>query len=244
MIDGQGIPGARLRAATGPAARDGRGPPPSRDGVRVLLRGRRDAARRPPAAGPEVAGKPEYFRRATCASFQMDGVPLTPEEFDGAMSRLKAARACRTRGALRARNHVAILVRIETMLRRGQALQAAEVVRWYTSIACGLSAGGIAAGALGRLDRVVTAVNSPRLRFWPAVQEVAALHVGLLDDPFVPGFNGILARLLLRFHMGRCGLPPVVFDPEADPPRVTSVSKLEPRLLELIAQGYDGNGQT
>jgi hypothetical protein len=118
-------------------------------------------------------------------------------------------------------------------------VQPGDVIRWYTSIACGLSAGGIAAGTLGRIERIVSAVNSPRLRFWPAVQEVAALHVNLLSDPFVPGFNGILARLLLRYHMGRCGLPPVVFDPANDPACLDSVTKLEPRLLELIVQSYD-----
>ena len=71
---------------------------------------------------------------------------------------------------------------------------------------------------------------------------MAALHVGLLSDPFVPGFNGILARFLLRYHMGRCGMPPVVFDPELDPERLRSPPKLEARLLELIVQSRDGNG--
>jgi hypothetical protein len=137
---------------------------------------------------------------------------------------------------------VAILHRVESLLRRGQPLQTADVIRWYTSIASGLSAGGLAPGILGRIERIVSAVNSPRLRLGPAVQEVAALHVNLLADPFVPGFNGIMARLLLRYHMGRCGLPPVAFDPETDPPRLASVSTLEPRLLELIVQGYDGGG--
>jgi hypothetical protein len=170
----------------------------------------------------------------------MDGVPLTPVEFDAALSRGAGPRACRTRSAQRARNHVAILRRVESLLRRSQPLQTSDVIRWYTSIACGLSAGGIAAATLDRIDRVVSAVYSPHLRFWPAVQEVAALHVNLLSDPFVPGFNGILARLLLRYHMGRCGLPPVVFDPENDPPCFTSAAKLEPRLLELIMQSYDG----
>jgi hypothetical protein len=173
----------------------------------------------------------------------MDGLPLSATEYRAALAG-GAARTCRTRSAQRVRNHVAILCRVESLLRQGRRLQRADVIRWYTSIAGGLSAGGIADGMIGRLDRIVSAVNSPRLRFWPAVKEVAALHVDLLADPFVPGFNGILARLLLRYHMGRCGLPAVIFDPENDPPRLTSVTKLEPRLLELIAQHYDGNGQT
>jgi hypothetical protein len=177
---------------------------------------------------------PRYVERATCVSFQMDGVPLGADEFRAALARGSAARSCRTRSAQRARNHVAILHRVEILLRRGQPLQTGDVIRWYTSIACGLSAGGLSDQALERIDGVVSAVNSPRLRFWPAVKEVAALHVKLLDDPFVPGFNGILARLLLRYHMGRCGLPPILFDPATDPPRLGAVSTLEPRLLELI----------
>ena len=249
MTNGQDSP---TRPPPGPAAvRDRRAVPSWREAALGLLHNRRDFVRRGrvgtgAGAAPHAAegrGAPaDFFRLATCASFQMDGVSLSPGEFDGAMSRAAAARACRTRGALRARNHVAILMRIESLLRRGQRLQASEVIRWYTSIACGLSAGGMATGTFGRLDRIVSSVNSPRLRFWPAVQEVAALHVNLLSDPFVPGFNGILARLLLRFHMGRSGLPPVVFDPAADVPKMQAVATLEPRLLELIAQGYEGNG--
>jgi hypothetical protein len=129
------------------------------------------------------------------------------------------------------------------MLRRGRPLRGGDVLRWDVSIACGLSAGGMADGTLSRIDRIAASVNSPRLRFWPAVKEVAALHVNLLADPFVPGFNGIVARLLLRYHMGRCGLPPVVFDPATDPTRLGAVTTLEPRLLELIMQSYDGDGR-
>jgi hypothetical protein len=205
---------------------------------------RRDAA----GIGPASTGgaPPNDFERATCVSFGMDGMPLTEQEYRAALAPRAGPGAAssgspgayRARAARRVRNHVAILYRIESLLRRGQPLQVADVVRWYTSIACGLSAGGLAAGTLARIDRTVSAVNSPRLRFSPAVKEVAALHVGLLADPFVPGFNGILARLLLRYHMGRCGLPPVVFDPVLDPPRLASVAKLEARLLELIARTH------
>lgn len=203
--------------------------------------GRREAARLPrnsQLAGGVTSGAPAtpYIERATCSSFRMDGLPLTPDEFRAAMAQGAAARACRTRSARRARNHVAILRRIELLLRRGQPLRDVDVIRWYTSIAGGLSAGGIGTATLGRIERIVSAVNSPRLRFRPAVQEIAALHVNLLADPFAPGFNGILARLLLRYHLGRCGLPPVVFDPATDPTKLTAVSTLEPLLFELIAQ--------
>ena len=236
MTDSLDRSGARTRGASERAPQP-QGRPSWRSAAQALLRTRRAA----PLESRRRAHDPlpDYFERATCVSFQMDGVPLSPAEFRAALTRGAAARACRAGSARRARNHVAILRRIESLLRRGRPLHAADVVRWYTSIAGGLSAGAIDAATAARVDRIVSAVNSPRLRFWPAVQEVAALHVHLLADPFVPGFNGILARLLLRYHMGRCGLPPVVFDPAADVPRLCEVAKLEPRLLELIVEGYD-----
>jgi hypothetical protein len=236
MTEGLDRTGARTRGT--PPARDTLAPAAWRNAARVLLRNRQQTARGRTSRS-ETAAFPAYLQKATCVSFQMDGVPLSPGEFDAAMSHGAAARACRTRSAQRARNHVAILRRVESLLRRGQPLEPGDVIRWYTSIACGLSAGGLSAETLGRIDRIVSAVNSPRLRFWPAVQEVAALHVNLLSDPFVPGFNGIVARLLLRYHMGRCGLPPVLFDPSTDALRLAAVSTLEPRLLELIVQSYD-----
>jgi hypothetical protein len=218
-------------------ARDGNPPSAWREAARALLRVRwvsvGGRAREQSAPGDD------YFERATCVSFQMDGVPLTPAEYRQALSN-RTGRACRPRSAQRARNHVAILRRIESLLWHGRPLHPRDVIRWYTSIACGISAGAIADGTQSRIERIVSSVNSPRLRFWPAVQEVAALHVSLLADPFVPGFNGIVSRLLLRYHMGRCGLPPVVFDPARDAESFTSVPKLEPRLLELIVQSYDG----
>ena len=214
--------------------------PAWRDTARALLQ-QRHAAAQNDAPSPLPT---DYFERATCSSFQMDGVPLTAAEFNAAVSRNGNGRSHRSRSAQRARNHVAVLRHIERMLRRGQALQTGDVFRWYTSIACGLSCGGMESGTAGRVAQVVSAVNSPRLRFWPAVKEVAALHATLLADPFVPGFNGILARLTLRYHMGRCGLPAVVFDPVADPPRLGAIATLQPRLLELILANYDGNART
>jgi hypothetical protein len=230
---------ARYSGAPAPQLGRDRGAPAGwREAARVLLRNRQGSAA---GGGPRAngSGSGDYLERATCVSFQMDGVPMTPEEFRAALAPPGASRACRPRSAQRVRNHVAVLRRIESLLRRNQPLQPPDVIRWYTSIASGISAGAIDAFTSGRIERVVTSVNSPRLQFWPAVQEVAALHAGLLSDPFVPGFNGILARLLLRYHMGRCGLPPVVFDPVDDPPRLTSAPKLEARLLELIVQSYD-----
>ena len=72
-----------------------------------------------------------------------------------------------------------------------------------------------------------------------AIPEIAGVYVGLLEDPLVPSFNGILARLLLRYHLGRCKLPAVVFDPEVDG-RFASAEALVRRLVELLNRSYDG----
>ena len=206
--------------------------------VQLLERTKKRFDRLPPPAargGPF----PGYYERATFVSFRLDGLHASEAEVAQALARGGAARACRSRSAQRLRNHVAVLRHVEALLRRGQPLQPGHVIRWYTSVACGLSSGQIDAQTAARIDHVAGAINSPQLRVWPAVRQIAALHARLLADPFVPGFNGILARLLLRYHLGRCGLPPVLFDPEADGARVGSEAALAPRLLELILQSYE-----
>ena len=60
----------------------------------------------------------------------------------------------------------------------------------------------------------------------------------MLADPVVPSFNGILARLLLRYHLGRCGLPPVILVPEQDAGRLLDESHLLTRLLDLVHESY------
>lgn len=229
---------------SGPAPREreprrvpagGRGGAAAWRGAAQTLPRARQSTGRTALDGGHARATEDYLGRATCASFRMDGLPLTPEEFRAALAAGAAPRGCRSRSAQRVRNHAAILHRVELLLRRGQPLRAADVLRWYTSIACGLSSGTMAGATVARIEKVVSAVNSPRLRFEQAVHEVASLHADLLTDPFVPGFNGILARLLMRYHMGRCGLPPVVFDPTDDPPLMGSATKLEHRLLELLA---------
>jgi hypothetical protein len=43
---------------------------------------------------------------------------------------------------------------------------------------------------------------------------------------------------MLCYHLGRCGLPPVMFDPVADRPLLTQESALLPRLMDLIDASY------
>jgi hypothetical protein len=235
---GPGVPGQRQRAANDGAGEAG---PEIRRLVRTLERKKRSLDRAAEASGNRRrhAPFPGYFERATFVSFRLDGLQAGDGEVADALARGSAARACRSRSAQRVRNHVAALRHVETLLARGHPLQPGHVVRWYTSVACGLSSGRIDGQTEARIERVCGTMNSPQLRLWPAVQGIAGLHVRLLADPFVPGFNGILARLLLRYHLGRCGLPPVLFDPEIDARNLASESKLPSRLLELILESYE-----
>src|SRR5688500_7087769 len=208
--------------------------------LRALERKRRLHTRAPsePRAG-RSAPLPDFYQRATFASFRLDGLDVSAAEVCKALAHGAAARACRPVSAQRVRNHVAILRHIERLLRSGRPLGGRAVIRWYTSVACGLSGGWIDDHTPYRLEQIVSAMNSPQFRLGPAVQEIATVHVRLLNDPFVPGFNGILARLLLRYHLGRCGLPPVVFDADQDRQRLGDVTTFLPRLLELLDESYE-----
>src|SRR5438552_2402696 len=147
--------------------------------VRVLERKQRLAAALPPRP-PRDGPFPGYFERCTYVSFRLDGLQASEVEIAQALASGSAARACRSRSTQRVRNHVAILRQVETLLRRGQALESGHVLRWYTSIACGLSCGQIDRQTAGRGDRLVSTTNSPQLRLGPAVQEVPALRARLV----------------------------------------------------------------
>jgi hypothetical protein len=181
---------------------------------------------------------------STLASFKLEGIELDDATTIAALhpGNQKPGRDhnhFRSRLAMRIRNHVAILHRIERGLHHGESLKTAAVVRWYTLISSGLSITSLDEPTMSRLDQLVRRINSPHLRLQPAVQEIARLHAQSVSDPLVPGFNGILARLLLRYHLGRCGLPPVVFHAESDAPVLTDETTLLARLLELIDESYD-----
>jgi hypothetical protein len=210
--------------------------------VRSTERKRRLAARQevalPALAAPSSASWHGYFLAATDASFRLDGMHLPPRDLGAALARGWGVNVFRPRQQQRVRNHVAILRRIERLLRLGDALKSNEVVRWYTSVASGLSTTCLDEPTTVRLEGIVRQVNSPHLRLCPAVQGIARLHGQMLADPVVPSFNGILARLLLRYHLGRCGLPPVLFVPERDGALLLDEPRLLARLLELIDEAY------
>ena len=180
-----------------------------------------------------------YFADATDSSFRLDGLLVPRGDLLAALAPGWTGKAtCVRRQQQRVRNHVAILRHLETRLRRNIPLKPDDVIRWYTSVACGLSTTRLDEPTTARLHAIVRQINSPHLRLAPAVQEIARLHHQLLADPVVPGFNGILARLILRYHLGRCGLPPVVFVPETDAALMPDEHRLLARLLELIDKTY------
>jgi hypothetical protein len=214
--------------------------------LRALERKRRLLARRNDEPGdvqalPHYLGTDDrqYLARVTRVSFEMDGIESADHELTEALAPGAARKPFRSRQAQRLRNHIAILRRIGLLMRHCQPLDPGIVVRWYTSISCGLSSAQLDEPTLSRLGRVVRQINSPHLNVRPALEEIARLYVELTSDPIVPSFNGILARLLLGCHLGRCGLPPVLFDPKRDRPRPDSATNQLARLLEMVQESYD-----
>jgi hypothetical protein len=180
----------------------------------------------------------DYYVQATWVSFLLEGLDVTEEEVREALGHGSDRGGLRARQALRLRNHAAILHRIENDLAQGLPLTGDDVLRWYVAMSAGLSPTGLDQAAAARLDEVVRRVNAPQLRLGPALREVAQTHARLLADPLVPSFNGILARLLLRYHLGRCGLPAVVFDLQVDARRTDAEGMLR-RLVELLELSYN-----
>jgi len=205
--------------------------------LRSLERKRRLLVRaEPPRPRPLPA---DFFARATYSSFRLDRIDITQHEVIASLSGGHQRQSLRSRAAQRIRNHVSILHHVESSIRLGESLKSPVVMRWYTTIGCGLVTARLADAAIDRLDHVVRQINSPQLRLQAALADIARLHVQLLSDPLVPSFNGILARLLLRYHLGRVGLPPVIFDSDGDAPALLDEHMLLRRLLELIDNSYD-----
>ncbi|HEY8669006.1 MAG TPA: hypothetical protein VIL86_20320 [Tepidisphaeraceae bacterium] len=183
---------------------------------------------------PRRADLAEHFAHATFCSFLLEGLQVSQAEVLATLETTPQQRTLRSRQALRIRNHVSILRHIENALLAGEPLCAGGVVRWYTSISCGLCTAALDGPSVARLEQIVRQINSPQLRLQPALQEIAALHSTLLSDPLVPGFNGILARLLLRYHLGRCSLPGVVIPADIPPATLRQAERFVPILLELL----------
>ncbi len=170
----------------------------------------------------------------TLASFKLEGMEITEPEVAVATAHGAARRAFRSRQAQRVRNHVAILHCLESMLRKSLPLTLDVVVRWYTNVSSGLCTTGLNGPTLDRLDRVVRRINTPQHRLQPAMQDIGRLHLEVLTDAIFPSFNGILARLLLHYHLGKTGIPPVLFEPAADALAIRDRMMCLPKLMERV----------
>jgi hypothetical protein len=186
----------------------------------------------------EPTPPPAYFINATCTSFTLDGIAVTEQEVAEALAHGPAQRKLRSRAAQRIRNHVAILHSIESSLRRSDLLKTASVIRWYTSISSGLSTNALGDARTARLDGIARRINSPQLRLQPALQEIVRMYADLLVDPLFPSFNGILSRLLLRYHLGRCGLPFAVIGTNGESSDLPTETTMAMRLLNAIDDSY------
>lgn len=177
-----------------------------------------------------------WLARATAASFRLEGIEVGPDSIVAEVIASRARRRMRPRADQRLRNHAAALLCVERLLRTGQSLQVANVLRWYTSVSAGLSTTMLAGPKLDRLTTVVSQVNTPHQRIAAAMREIIELHLSILRDELVPSFHGILARLLLHFHLGRCGLRPMV--PDFDLGRPADPRDLLRRVVTRIEESY------
>lgn len=182
---------------------------------------------------------PDFYHHATFISFGLEGLATTREEINSALSSGARGKAFRTRQRQRIRHHVAALRSAQRLLRQNQPLQSDTVVRWYASISCGLCTARLDEHTLHRLDQTVRQVNSPAMRLRTAVENVACLHQRLLSDPFVPAFNGILARLLLHYHLGRSGLPCALLDPVRIPASSDDGNAMLRWVMAIVFNGFD-----
>lgn len=179
-------------------------------------------------------------RQLTFSSFRLEGIDVTETDLDDACTpKPSTRRSFASRQRQRLRNHMAIQLSIVRSLANREVFRVSQVIRWYTSVSAGLSTSGLDLAGMQRIESVIRRINSPQMRLQPALTEIAELHAELIADPVFPGFNGILVRLLLQSHLGKCGLPMIAFDPVIDAPRIHDPVLLLPRLLELIDTSFD-----
>jgi hypothetical protein len=181
----------------------------------------------------------DYFLSATYSSFALADMNIAPSQVTEAVEASPTRRTFRSRQNQRIRNHIAILHQIETLLQFRHHLSVDTILRWYTSISCGLSTYPLESSVVARLHNITCDISTPQPRLRRAVTQVASLHLSILSDPVFPAFNSILARLLLRYHLGRHSLPPVTFDPTGDRARLHSLPKFLPLLLVRLEGTLD-----
>lgn len=174
---------------------------------------------------------------ATSASFRIDGIPVTVEQVTRALGHQQAVRAFRSPLSNRLRAHAAILRCIERIVAADKPLRATHLYRWYAGLSAGLSAGAGIGDDAGRASEVVARANLPTSRLSTALADVLQLYDDIMSRPIVPSYNGIIARLVLNLHLGRCGLLPVIVEPGEES---FARGQLDERtLLHLLARRYE-----
>jgi hypothetical protein len=204
--------------------------------VRVIER-KRHLLSRAVAFGGDRPAEPDQLIAATVGSFQLEGLDVSEQMVDISMARHSRRRDMRSGQVQRVRNHVGILYRIDRSLAMREPMKVPTLIRWYASVGCGLCTTAPDESAVGRLELIVRRINSPRLRLQSALGEIARLHCELLSDKLFPAFNGILARLMLRYHLGRCRLPAVILAP-TDASAIHDPAKFLRRLLERLDESF------
>lgn len=172
---------------------------------------------------------------ATSASFRIDGIPVTVEQVTRALGHRQSVRAFRSPLSNRLRAHAATLRCIERILAADEPLRPSHLYRWYAGLSAGLGAGFI--DDAGRAAEVTARANLPTTRLATALADVLQLYAEMMSRPIVPSYNGIVARLVMNLHLGRCGLLPVIVEPAED---AFAHGRLdEATLLNLLARRYE-----
>lgn len=175
-----------------------------------------------------------FLGKTTLISLRLEGLEAGEGDVIGAMMNGGVRGDLRSRRAQLVRNHVAIQLQVERLLRNAVPLKPSHILSWYASLCSGRPTTGLDAAGLTRLEQVSRQVNSPPLHLQAALSDIATLHADLLHDPLVPSFEGMLARLLLQYHLGRCGLPMILFDTHTDEPRKMDQKRTWSRLIHLL----------
>ena len=172
---------------------------------------------------------------ATSASFRIDGIPVTIEQVTRALGHQQSVRAFRSPLSIRLRAHAAILRCVERIVAADRPLRPANLYRWYAGLSAGLGVGR--ADDARRAADVVARANLPTVRLSTALADILELYDDVMKNPIVPSYNGIIARLLLNLHLGRCGLLPVIVEPGEE---TFARGRLDERtLLNLLARRYE-----
>lgn len=173
---------------------------------------------------------------ATHASFAIEGIHASLEQVARAVGHQQRVRAFRSPLTHRIRAHASILRCCERLIATGRPLRVDHVVRWYTGLSAGVTSTPVESSDVRRrVDAAVSRLNAPTRRLARAIDEAVALYRELLRDPVVPGYGGIVARLMLNLQLGRSGLLPVIVDPAGDDGAPLDAAA----LLGLLGQRYD-----